>query len=50
MDALPARPAINHERFTPSVRMLDNRSGIFWLVSLTGQVYRLDRVLLDSTA
>ncbi len=27
--------------------MLDNRSGIFQLVSPTGQVYRPDRVLLD---
>jgi hypothetical protein len=27
--------------------MLDNQSGIFRLVSLTGQVYRPDRVLLD---
>jgi hypothetical protein len=30
--------------------MLDNRSGIFWLVSPTGQVYRPDQVLLDSVA
>jgi hypothetical protein len=30
--------------------MLDNQSGIFRLVSLTGQVYRPDRVLLDSGA
>jgi len=30
--------------------MLDNRSGIFRLVSPTGQVYRPDRVLLDSGA
>jgi len=30
--------------------MLDNRSGIFWLVNPTGHVYKLDRVLLDSGA
>jgi len=30
--------------------MLDNWSGIFWLVSLMGQVYRPYRVLLDSGA
>jgi len=47
MDALPTRPTIDYERFTPSVCMLDNRSGIFWLVSPTGQVYGPDRVLLD---
>jgi hypothetical protein len=50
MDALPAQPAIDRERLTPGVCMLDNRSGIFWLVSPTGQVYRPDRVLLDSGA
>jgi len=50
MDALPARPAIDRERLTPGVCMLDNRSGIFWLVSPMGQVYKLDRVLLDFSA
>ena len=50
MDALPARPAIDRERLTPGVCMLDNSSGIFRLVSPTGQVYRPDRVLLDSGA
>jgi hypothetical protein len=50
MDALPVRPTIDHERLTPGVCMLDNRSGIFWLVTPTGQVYRPDRVLLDSGA
>jgi len=50
MDALPARPAIGRERFTPGVCMLDNRSGIFRLVSPTDQVYKPDRVLLDSSA
>jgi hypothetical protein len=50
MDALPIRPAIDRERLTPSVCMLDNWSGIFWLGSPTGQVYRPDRVLLDSGA
>jgi hypothetical protein len=29
MDALPIRLAIDHERLTPGVCMLDNRSGIF---------------------
>jgi hypothetical protein len=47
MDTLLARPTIDHERLTPSVRMLDNRSGIFWLESPTGQVYKPNRVLLD---
>ncbi len=42
MDTLLARPAIDRERLTPGVCMLDNRSGIFWLVSPTGQVYRPD--------
>ncbi len=50
MDALPARPAIDRERLTPGVCMLDNRSGIFRLVSLTSQVYKPNRVLLDSGA
>jgi hypothetical protein len=50
MDLLPARQAIDHERLTPGVCMLDNRSGIFRLVSPTGQVYRPNRVLLDSSA
>jgi len=50
MDALPTRPAIDRERLTHGVCMLNNRSGIFWLVSPTGQVYRPDRVLLDSSA
>jgi hypothetical protein len=50
MDALPVRPAIDHERLTPSVCMLDNQSGIFQLVNPTGQVYRPNRVLLDSSA
>ena len=35
MDALPARLAINCERLTHYVCMLDNQSGIFWLVSPT---------------
>jgi hypothetical protein len=47
VDALPARPAIDCERLTPGVCMLDNRSGIFQLVNPTGQVYKPDRVLLD---
>ncbi len=47
MDTLPARPAIDCERLTHSVCMLDNQSGIFRLVSPTDQVYRPDWVLLD---
>jgi hypothetical protein len=47
MDTLLVQPAIDRERLTPSVCMLNNWSGIFWLVSPTGQVYRPDRVLLD---
>jgi hypothetical protein len=50
MGALPAQPAIDREKLTPGVCMLDNRSGIFRLVNLMSQVYRLDRVLLDSSA
>jgi len=50
MDALLARPIIDRERLTPGVCMLDNRSGISRLVSLMSQVYRPDRVLLDSGA
>jgi len=50
MDALPARLAIDRENLTPGVCMLDNRSGIFRLVSPMGQVYKPDRVLLDSGA
>jgi hypothetical protein len=50
MDALLVRPAIDCERLTPDVCMLDNQSGIFRLVSPTGRVYRPDRVLLDSGA
>ncbi len=47
MDTLPVRPAIDHERVTSGVCMLDNQSGIFRLVSCTGQVYKPDQVLLD---
>jgi hypothetical protein len=36
MDALPTRPTIDRERLTPGVCMLNNQSGIFWLVSPTG--------------
>ncbi|CAM6019423.1 unnamed protein product [Sphagnum balticum] len=50
MDALPARPAIDREGLTPNVCMLDNRSGIFQLVSPMSQVYKPDRVLLDFSA
>jgi hypothetical protein len=47
MDTLPARLTIDRERLTPGVCMLDNRSGIFWSVSPMGEVYKLDRFLLD---
>jgi hypothetical protein len=50
MDALLARPAIDRERLTPGVCMLDNWSGIFRLVNPISQVYRPDQVLLDSGA
>ena len=50
MDALPARPAIEREKLKPGVCMLDNRTGVLRLVSPTGQVYRPERVLLDSGA
>jgi hypothetical protein len=50
MDVLPAQPTINRERLTLGVCMLDNWSGIFWLVSPTGHVYKPNRVLLDSGA
>jgi len=35
MDTLLARPAIDSDKLTPSVYMLDNWSGIFRLVSPT---------------
>jgi hypothetical protein len=47
MDALPTWPTIDRKRFTSGVCMLDNRSGIFWLVSPMGQMYRPDWVLLN---
>jgi hypothetical protein len=50
MDTLPVRPAIDRERLTLGVCMLDNRNGIFRLVNPMGQVYRPDWVLLDSDA
>ncbi|PTQ44536.1 hypothetical protein MARPO_0020s0163, partial [Marchantia polymorpha] len=50
MEYLPARPAIDRERVVPGVCMVDNRSGVFRLVSATGQVYVPTRVLLDSGA
>jgi hypothetical protein len=50
MDALPIRLTIDRERLTPGVCMFDNWSGIFRLVSPTGQVYRPDQVLLDFSA
>jgi len=50
MDTLPIRLAIDRERLTLGVCILDNRSGIFWLVNPMGQVYRPNRVLLDSGA
>jgi len=48
MDTLPIQLTIDPERLTLGVCMLDNRSGIFRLVSPMRQVYRPDRVLLDS--
>ncbi|PTQ33208.1 hypothetical protein MARPO_0091s0058, partial [Marchantia polymorpha] len=50
MESLPARPAIDCESIVPGVCMVDNRSGLFRLVSSTGQVYVPARVLLDSGA
>jgi hypothetical protein len=50
MDALPVRPAIDCEKLTLGVCMLDNWSGIFRLMSPTNQVYRPNQVLLDSNA
>ncbi|BBN19983.1 hypothetical protein Mp_8g15430 [Marchantia polymorpha subsp. ruderalis] len=50
MESLPARPAIDRESIVPGVCMVDNRSGLFRLVSSTGQVYVRARVLLDSGA
>ncbi|BBN08355.1 hypothetical protein Mp_4g10890 [Marchantia polymorpha subsp. ruderalis] len=47
MESLPARPAIDRESIVPGVCMMDNRSGVFRLVSATGQVYVPARVLLD---
>ncbi|CAM6111262.1 unnamed protein product [Calypogeia fissa] len=50
LEDLPARPAIDRARVAPQVVMVDNRSGIFQMVSPAGQVYRPDRILLDSGA
>ncbi|PTQ47547.1 hypothetical protein MARPO_0007s0008, partial [Marchantia polymorpha] len=50
MESLPARLAIDRERVVPGVCMVDNRSGVFCLVSATWQVYVPARVLLDSGA
>jgi hypothetical protein len=50
MDALLVQLAIDQEKLIPGLCMLDNRSGIFQLVNPTSQVYKLDRVLLDSNA
>ncbi len=47
MDVLLVQLAIDHETLTPGVCMLDNRSGIFRLVSPMGQMYRPNWVLLD---
>ncbi|PTQ38247.1 hypothetical protein MARPO_0052s0045 [Marchantia polymorpha] len=44
MESLPTQPAIDRERIVPDVCMVDNRSGLFWLV------YVPTRVLLDSDA
>ncbi|OAE25290.1 hypothetical protein AXG93_4620s1030 [Marchantia polymorpha subsp. ruderalis] len=38
MKSLPARPAIDRERIVSRVCMVDNRSGIFCLMSFTGQL------------
>ncbi|OAE22971.1 hypothetical protein AXG93_2717s1010 [Marchantia polymorpha subsp. ruderalis] len=50
MEFLPARPAIDREGILPGVCMVDNRSGVFRLMSATGRVYVPARVLLDSSA
>ncbi|BBN20457.1 hypothetical protein Mp_Vg00130 [Marchantia polymorpha subsp. ruderalis] len=50
MESLPARLAIDRETIVPGVCMVDNRSGLFCLVSSTGHVYVPARVLLDSGA
>ncbi|BBN20654.1 hypothetical protein Mp_Vg01120 [Marchantia polymorpha subsp. ruderalis] len=50
MEFLPARLAIDRERIVSGVCMVDNRSGLFRLMSSTGQVYIPAKVLLDSGA
>ncbi|OAE32852.1 hypothetical protein AXG93_1409s1190 [Marchantia polymorpha subsp. ruderalis] len=50
MESLPAQPAIDRERIVPGVCMIDNRSGLFCLVSSTEQVYVPAKVLLNSGA
>ncbi len=50
LDTLLARPTIDREKLTLGVCMLDNRNGIVQLVNPMSQMYRLDRVLLDSGA
>ncbi|OAE22418.1 hypothetical protein AXG93_2381s1140 [Marchantia polymorpha subsp. ruderalis] len=47
MKFLPARPTIDRERIVLGVCMMDNRNGLFCLVSSIGQVYVPARVLLD---
>jgi hypothetical protein len=49
MDALLARPTIDHDRLTLGVCMLDNRGGIFRLVNPTSQVYKPDCDALPSS-
>ncbi|BBN08011.1 hypothetical protein Mp_4g08060 [Marchantia polymorpha subsp. ruderalis] len=50
MELLPARPAIDRKSIVLGVCMMDNRSGLFHLVSSTWQVYVPARVLIDSDA
>ncbi|CAM6082733.1 unnamed protein product [Calypogeia fissa] len=44
LEDLPARPAIDHAKVASQVVMVDNRSGVFQMVSPAGQVYRPDRI------
>ncbi|OAE29706.1 hypothetical protein AXG93_509s1590 [Marchantia polymorpha subsp. ruderalis] len=50
MESLLAQSTIDRESIVPGVCMVDNRSALFRLVSSTGQMYVLARVLLDSGA
>ena len=50
MDDLPARSIGDREQIMVGVCVLDNNNDIFQIIGPTGQVYRPERILLDSGA